>query len=110
MIREAEEIVREKQHEIGEEVETTNLSCDPKSLNSQGVSPAGERHDDQFKSNASFDNDTSFKWPEASIQAEEWQDSVTTRYEDEDDGWNQKQLGVIFKNHLTSHMTMNRTP
>ncbi|GJV70163.1 hypothetical protein Tco_1485672 [Tanacetum coccineum] len=54
----AEEVVREKPHENSEEIETTNLNYDPKSLNSQGVSPAGERHDGQFDSNASSDNDT----------------------------------------------------
>ncbi|GJU75302.1 hypothetical protein Tco_1272372, partial [Tanacetum coccineum] len=53
---------REKPHEIGEEIEKTNLNCDPKSINPQGVSPVGERHDAQFDSDpdTSSENDTKY--------------------------------------------------
>lgn len=67
---EAEEVVREKPHEIGEQIETTNLNCDPKSLNPQGVSPVGERHDALFDSDsdASSDNDTRYDLIEEAVE------------------------------------------
>ncbi|GJW92100.1 hypothetical protein Tco_0169653 [Tanacetum coccineum] len=59
---EAEEVVRGKPDEIGEKIETTNLNCEPKSLNPQGVSPVGERQEAQFDSDpdTSSDNDTRY--------------------------------------------------